>query len=154
MIDQLMSVNYQLVFVGHFVLVNLALWDNTLGEGYLVSNALMLVMGGLGTKDDATIDEMWKYLSILIFTIFNDIILFFIYGSPGGGAAGFSFAMAVINMFLKFFSAVLVHQEITSKGGNPTSGVSFNYPQSSGNHANSGGNSYQPLSGDDEEQLS
>jgi len=110
--------------IAHFVLVTWAALYPWLGECYIYSNYLVLIIGLWAIKDKDSVEPLQFLLGIHVFTILNDIILLGMYFHQNTLLKGayltrfqFTAAMAIINLLLKPVSALFIFKEYQSRGG-------------------------------------
>ncbi|XP_065061133.1 type-1 angiotensin II receptor-associated protein-like [Rhopilema esculentum] len=126
MLQSLPTVPIKYFLISHFILVTWAALYLWMGECYIYSNYLVLIVGLWALKDKSSNEPMQFLLGIHLFTILNDIILLGMYFpifNKAGNSARFQFtaAMAIINLLLKPVSGIFIFKEYQIRGAGETS---------------------------------
>ncbi|XP_039264324.1 type-1 angiotensin II receptor-associated protein-like isoform X2 [Styela clava] len=131
------SISIKLIVLIHWILVVWALVGfGTSAYGWC--NITALAIGIWAIADRQSVDALFMFIMMQLFSIVVDIVILAVYfDGRGTGVYKFSAAMCIINLILKPFSSVLLYQMYRDRGGEYN--INFgptDYQDLSGNRTN------------------
>ncbi|XP_039264323.1 type-1 angiotensin II receptor-associated protein-like isoform X1 [Styela clava] len=111
------SISIKLIVLIHWILVVWALVGfGTSAYGWC--NITALAIGIWAIADRQSVDALFMFIMMQLFSIVVDIVILAVYfDGRGTGVYKFSAAMCIINLILKPFSSVLLYQMYRDRGG-------------------------------------